>query len=168
MKLLSSFLLSLAALIAAGAAAHAQSSLVAKVGYAGLIDCDQPKQVKDFKFSGDGTMKLSQDRSASLDMDMKGLTTSELKIDTKLGNRPAPAPGGTALLRVVNANQLQAIWSLPNNDIIVTMRASQTACTMNVTFRLKHGARQYSIYDQNGFYFCGRPRMTSLTCAIKQ
>ena len=161
-------LLALAALLGMGATALAQSTLVAKVGYAGLIDCDQPKQVKDFKFSGDGTMKLSQDRSASLDMDMKGLTRSELKIDTKLGNRPAPAPGGTATLRVMSGNQLQAIWSLPNNDIVVTMRASPTACTMNVAFRLKHGARQYSIYDENGFYFCGRPRMTNLTCELKQ
>jgi hypothetical protein len=155
-------------MLVTSAAAHAQSTLVTKVGYAGLIDCNQPKQVKDFKFSGDGTMKLAQDRSASLDMDMKGLTRSELKIDTKLGNRPVPAPGGTALLRVVSASQLQAIWSLPNNDIIVTMRASPTACTMNVQFRLKGGARQYSIYDENGFYFCGRPRMTSLTCEVKQ
>jgi hypothetical protein len=161
-------LIVLAAPLMAGTSAHAQATLVAKIGYAGLIDCDQPKQVKDFKFSGDGTMKLSQDRSASLDMDLKGLTRSELKIDTRLGNRPAPAPGGTALLRVVSANQLQAIWSLPNNDIIVTMKASPAACTMNVAFRLKHGARQYSIYDENGFYFCGRPRMTSLTCELKQ
>ena len=93
-------------------------------------DCDQPKQVKDFKFSGDGTMKLSQDRSASLDMDMKGLTRSELRIDTKLGNRPSPAPGGTAMLRVISTRQLQAIWSLPNNDIVVTMKASPTTCTI--------------------------------------
>src|SRR5258708_28018665 len=96
----------LGAFLGMSTAAHAQSTLVAKIGYAGLIDCDQPKQVKDFKFSGDGTMKLSQDRSASLDMDMKGLTHSELKIDTKLGNRPAPAPGGTALLRAIGGNQL--------------------------------------------------------------
>ncbi len=163
-----SLLLALLALFGATPAAHAQSTLVAKVGYAGLIDCDQPKQVKDFKFSGDGTMKLSQDRSASLDMDMKGLTRSELKIDTKLGNRPSPAPGGTAILRVISTSQLQAIWSLPNNDIVVTMKASPTACTMNVIFRLKHGARQYSIFDENGFYFCGRPRMTNLTCDVKQ
>lgn len=163
-----SSLLALAALLGTSAIGHAQSTLVAKIGYAGLIDCNQPKQVKDFKFSGDGTMKLSQDRSASLDMDMKGLTSSELKIDTKLGNRPAPAPGGTALLRVISNTQLQAIWSLPNNDIVVTMKASPTACTMNVAFRLKGGSRQYSIYDENGFYFCGKPRMTSLTCEIKQ
>jgi len=163
-----SWLLALAALVGTSGIAHAQSTLVAKVGYAGLIDCDQPKQVKDFKFSGDGTMKLSQDRSASLDMDMKGLTSAALKIDTKLGNRPSPAPGGTAVLRVISASQLQAIWSLPNNDIVVTMKASPTTCTMNVAFRLKHGARQYSIFEENGFYFCGRPRMTSLTCEVKQ
>jgi hypothetical protein len=161
-----STLFGLALSVLAGTAAHTQSgTLTTKIGYAGVIDCDQPKQVKDFPFSGEGTMKLSQDRSASLDMEMKGLTRSELKIDTKLGNRPTP--GGTALLRVISASQLQAIWNLPNNAIIVTMRASPTACTMNVQFRLRSGARQYSIYDQNGFYFCSRPRMTSLTCVIK-
>jgi hypothetical protein len=83
-----STLFGLALSVLAGTAAHAQSgTLTTKIGYAGVIDCDQPKQVKDFPFSGEGTLKLSQDRSASL--------------------------------------------------------------------------------DQNGFYFCSRPRMTSLTCVIK-
>src|SRR5258708_28004453 len=114
-------LVALALSVLASATAHAQSgTLTTKIGYAGVIDCDQPKQVKDFPFSGEGTMKLSQDRSASLDMEMKGLTRSELKIVTTLGNRPTPAPGGTALLRVVSANQLQAIWNLRNTAIMVT------------------------------------------------
>src|SRR5206468_2242989 len=94
--------LALVPLVATSATALAQSGkLTARIGYAGLIDCDQPRQVKDLQFSGDGTMTLSQDRSASLNMDMKGPTRSSLKINTALGGQPQPAPGGTALLHVV-------------------------------------------------------------------
>jgi len=153
----------------ASAIAHAQSGkLTARIAYAGLVDCDQPRQVKDHPFSGDGTMILSQDRSASLDMRMRGhLSSSLLKINTTLGNRPALAPGGTALLHVVSSNELQAVWTLPNNQVIVNMKASANACTLNIQFRLRGGARQYTIYDERGFYFCGKPRITSLSCSLR-
>ena len=70
-------------------------------------------------------------------------------------------------MRVVSSTELQAVWTLPNNQVIVNMKASANACTLNVQFRLRGGARQYTIYAERGFYFCSKPRMTGLSCTLR-
>lgn len=148
--------------------ARAQTGqLTANVNYTGTIDCDQPKQVKDLPISGRGTARMSQDKRASLDMYTQGFTSSHTRFDATLGGAPAAAPGGTALLRVVSSNQLRLVWDLPNHTMTVNVRMSPTACSLSVDFRLRGGALKYSMFSNGAFYFCSRPKISSMTCTVK-
>ena len=148
--------------------ARAQTGqLTANVNYAGTIDCDQPKQVKDLPISGRGTARMSQDKRASLDMYTQGFTSSHTRFDATLGGAPAPAPGGTATLRVISSSQLRLVWELPNHTMTVNVKMSPTACSLSVDFRLRGGALKYSMFSNGAFYFCSRPKISSMTCTVK-
>jgi hypothetical protein len=149
-------------------AARAQvGQLTANVNYTGTIDCDQPKQVKALQISGRGVARMSQDKHASLDMSTQGFTSSHTRFEATLGGTPAVAPGGTASLRVMSSSQLRLVWDLPNHSMIVNVRMTPTACTLNVDFRLRGGALKYSMFSNGAFYFCSRPKISSMTCTVK-
>ncbi len=141
--------------------------LTANVTYTGTIDCDQPKQVKDLPISGRGVARMSQDKHASLDLSSTGITSSHTRFEATLGGGPVAAPGGTASLRVVSSNQLRLVWDLPNHIMTVNVRITPTACSLTVDYRLRGGALKYSMFSNGAFYFCSRPKISSMTCTVK-
>jgi hypothetical protein len=157
----------LLAMAAGGSASAQQTGLTASISYSGTVDCDQPRRIRNFPISGQGTATIFQDRRASMDLTIKGTTSNRLRFDATLGGRPASAPGGMATLRVVSSNQLRMTWDLPNNLLIVDLRVSPGACTMTVDNKLKGGALKYSMFDGGAFYFCDRPKITNHTCTMR-
>jgi aspartate/tyrosine/aromatic aminotransferase len=77
---------------------------------------------------------------------------------------PSPAPGGTARLRVISRNQLRAVWSLPNNDLILSISVARNSCVARINARLKGGAREYIVYDSGMLVYCGRPKIGPVSC----
>ena len=148
--------------------ANAQSAgLTANVSYTGTIDCDQPKQLRNFPISGEGVARMFPDKRASLEMSSRGITTSRTKFEATLGGKPAAAPGGSASLRVMSSSQLRLVWDLPNNSVVVNVRMAQGACQLTVDYRLRSGALKYTMYNGGAFYFCDKPKITSMTCVAK-
>lgn len=158
----------LAVLVWEGSAYGQTGALRVRLSFAGTIDCDQPRQVRGLRISGEGTATLFPDRRASLDMSIRALNTNRLRFDATLGGQPVAAPGGTASLRVMSANQLRMSWDLPNNSLIVNLRAVPGSCTLSIEHRLRGGALKYSMFDGGAFYFCSRPNITTRTCAAAQ
>jgi hypothetical protein len=130
----------------------------------GSVDCTRPIAVRNFALRGEGTAVLYSDRRATMDYTQRGLSSTQVRFDAKLGGAPSPAPGGTASLRVVNRNKLRAVWSLPNNDIILNVSVGRNSCVATLDARLKRGAREFSVYDSGMLAYCGRPRISQISC----
>jgi hypothetical protein len=130
----------------------------------GVVDCSRPIAVKNFALHGEGQAVLYSDRRATLDYTQRGLSSTQVRFDAQLGGAPSPAPGGTASLRVVNRSQLRAVWSLPNNDLILTVSVARNSCVARIDARLKGGAREFSLYDSGMLVYCGRPKITGISC----
>lgn len=135
-----------------------------KFSFDGVVDCTRPIAVQNFTLHGEGSAVLYSDRQATLDYTQRGLSSTQVRFDAKLGGAPSPAPGGTASLRVVNRRQLRAVWSLPNNDLILNVSVARNSCVARLDSRLKAGAREYSLYDSGILVYCGRPRISQVAC----
>jgi hypothetical protein len=131
------------------------------------IDCEQPKQINDVPVNGAGSGVLNLNKTGSVDLTLTALTSNTLHFEGKLGGRPTPAPGGTTSIRIIGGNRLQAIWELPNNQIVTTVKISSHSCKASVNFKLKHGNNQYTLFDGQNFYFCSRPRLISTSCSLR-
>ena len=141
---------------------EAASQLRAKFSFDGLATCTNPP-ISNFPIHGEGTGVLSQDRTASLDMN----STVEGRVEyrAKLGGAPMEAPAGSASLRVVGRQTLRAVRDYPNNQIIITMTVrAGGACTMTIDQRLKPGKREYTFYNGSGISICSRPTITRTSC----
>ena len=133
----------------------------------GVVNCTRPLAVQNFSLHGEGRATLYSDKRATLDYTQRGLSSTQVNFDAKLGGAPSPAPGGTASLRVVNRNTLRAVWSLPNNDLILNVSVSRNSCVAKIDARLKGGAREYSLYDSGILVYCGRPRIMNVACQAR-
>jgi len=133
----------------------------------GMVNCTRPLAVQNFTLHGEGRAVLYSDKRATLDYTQRGLSSTQVNFDAKLGGAPSPAPGGTASLRVVNRNQLRAVWSLPNNDLILNVSVARNSCVAKIDARLKGGAREYSLYDSGILVYCSRPRIMNVACRAK-
>lgn len=133
----------------------------------GLVNCTRPLAVQNFALHGEGRAVLYSDKRATLGYTQRGLSSTQVNFDAKLGGAPSPVPGGTASLRVVNRHQLRAVWSLPNNDVILNVSVARNSCVAKIDARLKGGAREYSLYDSGMLVYCGRPRIGPVSCQTR-
>jgi hypothetical protein len=144
---------------------HAQEGVLRmKFSFDGVVDCSRPVAVKNFALHGEGDAVLYSDRRATLDYTQQGLSSTQVRFDAQLGGAPSAAPGGTASLRVINRNQLRAVWSLPNNDMILNVSVARNSCVAKIDARLKGGARELSVYDSGMLVYCNRPKITRISC----
>lgn len=131
----------------------------------GLVDCSRPIAVRDFALRGSGSAVLYSDRRATLAYTQHAVSATQVRFDAKLGATPMPAPGGTASLRVVNRNKLRAVWSLPNNDIVMNILvAGNNTCSVQIDNRLRRGAREFTLYYGGDLAYCQKPRISRVNC----
>jgi len=129
------------------------------------FDCESPVHVTNYAVRGDFSAVLHTDRSAAADLVISGfMLSSTVHFEAKLGGGKRPAPGGTAQLRVLSRNQLRAIWSLPNNDLIADVAANGRNCSVTLTFRLRPGQHEYSMWGGSKFYYCSAARVIRTSC----
>ena len=133
----------------------------------GVVNCTRPLAVQNFSLHGEGRAVLYSDKRATLDYTQRGLSSTQVNFDAKLGGAPSPAPGGTASLRVVSRNTLRAVWSLPNNDLILNVSVSRNSCVAKIDARLTGGAREYTFYDSGMLVYCSRPRIMNVACQAR-
>jgi uncharacterized protein YceH (UPF0502 family) len=88
-------------------------------------------------------------------------------FDARLGGRPQPAPGGTSQLRVVSSNRLRAIWDLPNNQLILDIKAARESCSLVLNIKLKPGKREYTMFDGRRFHYCSNRRIIATACQLR-
>jgi hypothetical protein len=138
-----------------------RAQVQARFTYDALINCDKPS-VRNYPIHGEGTGKLSTDRSASLEHQSN--VGGRDSYNVKLGAPPTEANGGSASLRVLGRRSLRAIREFPNNLVIVDIRVSGTACSMTIVNRLKPGQRQYTFPTSLGMAYCSKPQVIKTSC----
>jgi hypothetical protein len=138
-----------------------------RFSFDGVVNCTRPLAVQNFALHGEGRAVLYSDKRATLDYTQRGLSSTQVNFDARLGGAPSPAPGGTASLRVVNRNTLRAVWSLPNNDMILNVSVARNSCVARIDARLKSGAREYSLYDSGILVYCSRPKIMNVACQAR-
>ena len=139
--------------------AVAQTSIISgKANFDLQFDCERPFLVRDHPISPEVTALLNADKSASADAITGTIFTNKVHFDARLGAASQSAPGGTSSLRVMASNHLRAIWSLPNNQIIVDFVAAGRSCSATLGVRLKPGMREYTMFDGSLMYYCSRQR----------
>jgi hypothetical protein len=138
-----------------------RAQVQAQFSYDAIVNCDKPS-VRNYPIHGEGTGKLSTDRSASLEhqSNVGGRDTYNLK----LGAPPIAAEGGSASLRVLGRRSLRAVREFPNNLVIVDLRVSGTSCSMTIVNRLKPGHRQYTFPTSYGMALCAKPQVIKTSC----
>jgi len=109
---------------------------------------------------------MNADKTASADLAITGvLFTSKVHFDARLGGGAQPAPGGTSRLRVVAKNRLQAVWDLPNNQLILDIAATgRSSCSVRLNIKLKPGKREYTMFDGAITYYCSKQQLLSSSC----
>lgn len=129
------------------------------------FDCETPWNVRDYAVRANLTGVLNADRSASADLTINGfMLNTNVHFDARLGRSTLPAPGGTSQLRVLGRDRIRAIWSLPNNNLIMDFAVSGRSCSAVLTMSLKPGKTQYSMYSGSKFYYCSAARVLNTTC----
>ena len=166
---LSRFLLASLLMLCGSATSSLAQEGVLNVSFSfdGVVNCTRPLAAQNFALHGEGRAVLYSDKRATLAYTQRGLTSTQVNFDAKLGGAPSPAPGGTASLRVVNRNTLRAVWSLPNNDLILNLSVSRNSCVAKIDVRLTGGAREYSLYDSGILVYCSRPRIMNVACQAR-
>jgi hypothetical protein len=129
--------------------------------YDAVVNCDKPS-VRNYPIHGEGTGKLSTDRSASLEHQSN--VGGRDSYNVKLGAPPTAADGGSASLRVLGRRSLRAIREFPNNLVIVDIRVSGASCSMTIVNRLKPGQRQYTFPTSLGMAYCTKPQVIKTSC----
>jgi hypothetical protein len=147
------------------APASAQKSLVHfKFHFETVVTCSRPVNVTNSESRGSGSGVLNADGSASFDLSLATSTT--IHFDAKLGSSSNPAPFGTSRLSVVNRNQLRAVWSLPNNDIIMNFRVASDSCQASAVSQLRRGAREHNTVILSQLAYCSKLQITHASCAV--
>ncbi len=142
--------------------ALAQNSAVNfKFDFETVVSCSRPLGLSNYKSRGSGSGVLNSDGSASLDL---SLPTSKIHFDAKLGRGPTPAPFGTSRMNVVNRNQLRAVWSLPNNDIVMNLKVTPASCRATGGSHLRAGAREHNSVMLGQLAYCTQLRINVLSC----
>lgn len=141
---------------------HASMAQVsAKFTFEGIANCHNPN-LTNYPIRGEGTGKLSTDRSAELKMLSNVEGYSDYRV--KLGDKPAEVENGTAQLRVSSTRSLRATREYPNNYIIVDLKVSGSKCSISISQRLKPGKREYTFQTPFGIAYCSRPTFTKTSC----
>ncbi len=141
--------------------APVRAQIQAHFTYDALVNCDKPS-VRNYPIHGEGTGKLSTDRSATLEHQSNVGGRDSYNI--KLGARATAADGGSASLRVLGRRSLRAIREFPNNLVIVDLRVSGASCSMTIVNRLKPGQRQYTFPTSLGMAYCTKPQVIKTSC----
>jgi hypothetical protein len=129
------------------------------------FDCERPFLVRNHPIHAVITALLNADKSASADLAITGkFLTNRVHFDARLGATSQAAPGGTSSLRVIGSNHLRAIWSLPNNQLIVDIVTGRRSCSAVLSIKLKPGMHEFTMFDGNQFYYCSRQRVLQTSC----
>jgi len=126
-----------------------------------VITCNRPMKLDNQGAHGRGSGVLHSDGSASFDL---SLATSQIHFDARLGGGPIPAPFGTSRLNVVNRNQLRAVWSLPNNDIVLNFKVAPASCQVTGASHLRGGAREHNTVILGQLAYCSQLQITRIGC----
>ena len=129
--------------------------------YDAVVNCDKPS-VRNYPIHGEGTGKLSTDRTASLEHQSN--VGGRDSYNVKLGAPPTEANGGSASLRVLGRRSLRAIREFPNNLVIVDINVTGRSCTMKIVNQLKRGQRQYTFPTSLGMAYCAKPQVIRTSC----
>src|SRR5882757_1882711 len=133
--------IALLAVCAAFFPARGFAQVQAHFTYDAIVNRDKPS-VRNYPIHGEGTGKLSTDRSAFLEHQSN--VGGRDSYNVKLGAAPIEANGGSASLRVLGRRSLRAIREFPNNLVIVDIRVTGRSCSMKIVNQLKRGQRQYT------------------------
>lgn len=158
-----------AVVLACSAPAMAQTAIAKfHIRFSGTVDCQQPVAASNIPISGDGTGVLNSDGSASADVTETAFVFSNtIHFDGRIGARPQPAPGGTAMVRVQGRNSLRLIWNLPNNALVVSIVTRGKTCSASFAANLFPGKREYTLFDGSTVHYCNRPRVASSSCEVQ-
>jgi hypothetical protein len=137
------------------------AQVLAQFSYDAIANCAKPN-LRNYPIHGEGTGKLSTDRSASLDFhsNVSGRET----YNVKLGAPAAVVREGSASLRVLNRKSLRAVRDYPNNTVVVDLRVAGTSCTIKIENRLKPGKSQYTFTTPFGLAYCDKPQIIKTSC----
>ena len=129
------------------------------------FDCERPFVVKNHPIHAAFNAVLNTDKSASADLALTGVIfTNTVHFAGRLGGGTQAAPGGSGLLRVISSNRLQAVWDLPNNQLVLDITAAKSSCSTALNIRLKPGKTEYSMYNGHSFYYCSAYRLLGSSC----
>jgi hypothetical protein len=158
-----------AAVLACATPAMAQTAIAKfHIRFSGAVDCQRPIAATNIPISGDGTGVLNGDGSAAADVTETAFVfSSTIHFDGRIGARPQPAPGGTAMVRVQGKNSLRLIWNLPTNALVVNIVTSGKSCSASFSANLFPGKREYTLFDGSTFHYCSRPRVASASCEVQ-
>ncbi|MGQ0687014.1 hypothetical protein [Bradyrhizobium sp.] len=132
------------------------------------FDCQRPWNVQNYGARATFEAILNGDGSATADLTINGFgLASTVHFEARLGRGSRPAPGGAAQLRVVSASALRGIWSLPNNNLIIDITTSGKSCAVAVSFALKPGQKEYSLWGGSKFYYCSAARVLQASCSAQ-
>jgi len=145
------------------APASAQKSAIRfKFDFETVVSCSRPVNVTNSATRGSGAGVLNTDGSASFDL---SLATSTVHFDARLG-RSSPAPFGTSRLSVVNRHQLRAVWSLPNNDIVMNFSVTSDSCHASAVSQLRRGAREHNAVILGQLAYCSKLEIARTSCTV--
>jgi hypothetical protein len=161
-SLLLAMVMALVSTLVSTPASAQKSSIRFKFDFETIVTCSRPVNVTNFAARGSGAGVLNTDGSASFDL---SLATSTVHFDARLG-RSNPAPFGTSRLSVVNRHQLRAVWSLPNNDIIMNLSVTSDSCHASAVSQLRRGAREHNSVILGQLAYCGKLEITRTSCAV--
>ena len=139
-----------------------KSAIKFKFDFETVVSCSRPVSVTNSSSHGSGAGVLNADGSASFDL---SLATSSVHFDAKLG-RSSPAPFGTSRLSVVNRHQLRAVWSLPNNDIVMNFSVASDSCHASAVSQLRRGAREHNTVILGQLATCSKLEITRTSCTV--
>ena len=151
----------LVAILVCGLPQTSTAQVSAKFSFEGAANCHRPK-LTNYPIRGEGTGKLSLDRSAELKMTSNVEGFSNYRV--KLGDKPAEVQNGTAQLRVSGTRSLRATREYPNNYIIVDLKVTRSKCIINISQRLKPGKREYTFQTPFGIAYCDKPTFAKTSC----
>ena len=150
----------------AGMAAQPSPLVNFQIAFTGHVDCYRPIAINNVPITGSGAGTMYTDGSASADLTQTAFVlSSTVHFEGRLG-RPAPAPGGTAQVRVAGPHRLLLIWDLPNNQMVVTVNVTSNTCTARFVANLKPGKTEYTLFDGNNYHYCGRPIPVTASCQV--
>lgn len=160
-----SAMLLVAVMTLVSAPASAQKSAVNfKFDFGTVVTCRAPVNVTNSSTRGSGSGVLNSNGGASFDL---SLATSTVHFEAKLGGGSNPAPFGTSRLNVVNAHQLRAVWSLPNNDIIMSFKVASDSCQATAVSQLRRGKQEHNSVILGQLAYCSKLQITNISCAVR-